>query len=62
MIYLKLGLLCFKLDSNNYWVPKLADPAVDHLGRSLPYDENNIPEDTPLSWGFDSDNNRWQVQ
>ena len=50
----------FRLDSNNYWVPKLADPAVDHLGRSLPYDENNIPQDTPLFWGFDPDNNRWQ--
>ena len=48
-----------KLDENNFFVPIIADPAVDYLGRSLPYDENNIPEDG-MTWGFEPDNNRWQ--
>jgi|TARA_R100000084_G_C4589674_1_gene117822 hypothetical protein len=49
----------FQLDSNNFWVPKIADPAVDDQGRTLPYDPNNVPSDG-IAWGFDPDNNRWQ--
>ena len=48
-----------KLDSNNFWVPKISDPTVDDQGRSLPYDINNVPADG-IAWGFDPDNNRWQ--
>lgn len=49
----------FKLNSENFWVPKISDPAVDDQGRSLPYDPNNVPANG-IAWGFDPDNNRWQ--
>jgi hypothetical protein len=49
----------FYLDEEYNWVPHLAIPAVDDQGRSLPYDEHNLPSDR-LYWGYAPENNRYQ--
>ena len=49
----------YSLDEEYNWTPNLAIPAVDDQGRSLPYDENNLPSDR-LYWGYAPENNRYQ--
>jgi len=49
----------FYLDSDNFWIPNLAEPTVDDQGRSIPYADDSIPEDL-LTWGYAPENNRYQ--
>ena len=49
----------YSLDSDNLWIPLIAEPTLDDQGRDLPYDALNIPEDC-LFWGYNPENDRWE--